>query len=336
MPVRALSGADVQAAVDMPAAIDAMRSAFGQLSAGRARVPRRLHLAAEGGVTLVMPAFLEESGALGAKVASLFEGNRERGLPAIQGVVLLLDGRTGNPRALLDGAVLTALRTGAGSGLATELLAPPEASVLAVFGAGVQARTQIEAVRAVRPVREVRIVSRSRASAERLAAELEHRAAEPAAARDPESAPPEIRVLEDRTAALRGAEIVIAATSSSSPVFGGAYLEPGAHVCAIGAYTPEMQEVDTSTVRRARVVVDTRDGALAEAGDLIRPIREGILDPGTIVELGEIVNGTAPPGREGRQVTLYKSVGTAVQDVELARVVAKRAETLGLGTTFEL
>ena len=293
MRLRVLSARDVRAALDMPAAIEAMRAAFGQLSGGRARVPRRIRVEAESGVTLVMPGFLEEGAALGAKLVSVFEGNRALGLPAIQGILLLLDGRTGAPLAVLDGIELTALRTGAATGLAGEFLADPKASVLAVFGAGAQARTQVEAVRAVRAVAEVRIVSRSRESAERLAREL-------AAGRRGRGGTPGVRVFEAPAEALRGADLVVAATSSATPVFDGADVERGAHVSSIGAYTPEMREVDAVTVRRARVVVDARDGALAEAGDLIAPIREGILGPEDVVELGEIVNGTAPAGRAAR------------------------------------
>lgn len=329
MRLRVLTGRDVRAALDMPAAIEAMRAAFGQLSAGRVRVPRRIGLEAAGGVTLVMPAFLEEGAALGAKLVSVFEGNRERGLPSILGIVLLLDGRTGAPLAVLDGTELTALRTGAATGLAAELLAAEGASVLAVFGAGAQARTQVEAVRAVRPVREVRIVSRTRASAERFAAEL--------GAAGPGDLPAlDARAVEDRREALGGAGLVVAATSSATPVFDGEQVEPGAHVSSIGAHTPEMREVDAATVRRARVVVDSRDGALAEAGDLIAPIREGILARDEVVELGEIVNGVAPRGRAGREIALFKSVGNAAQDVEVARRALEAAEARGLGALVEL
>lgn len=345
MRIRVLNGPDVRAALDMPGAIDAMRSAFGGLSASRARVPRRIHLEAGDGVTLVMPAFLEEGAALGAKLVSLFEGNRARGLPAIQGVVLLLDGRTGTPRAVLDGTELTALRTGAATGLAADLLAAEDASVLAVFGAGVQARTQVEAVRAVREVREVRVVSRTRDSAERFAGELA--GSEPAAgavggaeagagARGSAGRGLVVEVLEDPAAALREADLVVAATSSATPVFDGNDVKPGAFVASIGAYTPEMREVDDATVRRARVVVDSRDGALAEAGDLIAPLRAGWLEREAIVELGEIVNGTAEPGLAGREIALFKSVGNAVQDIEAARRVVEAAEARGLGTPAEL
>lgn len=329
MRLRVLTGRHVRAVLGMPAAIEAMRAAFGQLSAGRARVPRRIGLEAEGGTTLVMPAFLEEGAGLGAKLVSVFDGNRERGLPAVQGIVVLLDGRTGAPLGVLDGTELTALRTGAATGLAVELLAAEGASTLAVFGAGAQARTQVEAVRAVRPVREARIVSRGRASAERFAAELR----EPGPGDLPAL---EARAVVDRREALDGADLVVAATSSATPVFDGEEIEPGAHVSSIGAHRPEMREVDGATVRRARVVVDSRDGALAEAGDLIASIREGVLSREEVVELGEIVNGLAAPGRDGREVTLFKSVGNAAQDVEAARRTLEAAEAHGLGTLVEI
>lgn len=337
--LRVLGATELRAALDVRTAIEAMRAAFGALSGGRARVPPRMHLEADGGTTLVMPAFLERGSALGAKLVSVFEGNRERGLPVVQGVAILLDGRTGTPLAILDGTALTAIRTGAATGLAAELLAAEGASVLVVFGAGAQARTQVEAVRAVRRVREIRIVSRTRRSAERFAAEL----AADAGARGPEpdrtvpgAAPPVVRVAEDPGEALRGADLVVAATSSAVPVFDGDDLEPGAFVASIGAYTPEMREVDAATIARSRVVVDTREGALAEAGDLVAAVRQGGLEPGSVVELGEIVNGTAPPGRAGAEVALFKSVGNAAQDVAAARRALGVAEARGLGTTVEL
>ncbi|HSR41491.1 MAG TPA: hypothetical protein VLL48_04960, partial [Longimicrobiales bacterium] len=169
MQVRMLSEAHVREAVPMDEAIDAMREAFGQLSAFQADIPLRSAVSGEDGVMLIMPGRLKESGAFGAKVVSFFEKNPRRGLPAINALVLMVDPSTGLPTAIMEGAYLTALRTGAASGLATELLPRPEASVLAVFGAGAQARTQVAAVRAVRPIEEVRIVSRTRASAEAFA-----------------------------------------------------------------------------------------------------------------------------------------------------------------------
>lgn len=288
-----------------------MREAFGQLSAGLARVPVRLRLEAESGVTLFMPAYLDRTQDLGAKIVSFYPNNPQRGLPAISAVVLVLDSQTGFPTALMEAGYLTALRTGAASGLATDLLARRDASVVTIFGAGAQAPTQIEAVRAVRPIREVRIVARRRESADRLAKQIEG---------------VDVRILDDRSAALAGADIVIAATTSSTPVFDGHDVEPGTHINGIGSYTPEMQEVDATVVQRARIVVDSREAALKEAGDLIIPIEQGLIRTEDVdTELGEIVNGTKAGRTSDSEITFFKSVGVAVQDVAVARRVLQAA-----------
>jgi len=320
-----LTGADVRRLVSMPDAIRAVGSAFRQLSSGRATIPLRTPVETAGGVTLFMPGYLQDSRALGGKVVSVFQGNGARGLPAIHAVVLLLDADTGVPRALLDGTALTALRTGAASGLATQLLALPDASVLAVFGAGAQARTQIEAVRAVRPIREVRIVSRGRESAERLAAELRAEAPEL-----------EVRVLDDPARAVDGAHVVVAATTSSVPVFPGNAVAPGAHVNGVGSYAPEMQEVDEALVGRARIFVDERAAALAEAGDLIVPLGKGLITADGWTELGEVALGTRPGRGAPDEVTFFKSVGSASQDLAVGALAVEQAERLGQGRVVEL
>ncbi len=322
MPLRVLTQDDVRSAITMRQAIDAMRQAFGQLSAGHARVPLRLPLETEKGVTLFMPAYLQRTGDLGAKIVSVYGDNPARGLPMINALVLVLDNQTGMPLALMDGTYLTALRTGAGSGLATELLAREDAEVAAVFGAGAQARTQLEAVRAVRPIREVRIVSRTRASAQRFASEIEGI---------------DVRVMDDRSAAVRGADIIVAATTSSTPVFDGRDVEPGTHINGIGSYTPAMQEVDAAVVQRAKIVVDQREAALEEAGDLIIPIRQGLIRAEDIyAELGEIVNGEKAGRTSDDEITFFKSVGNAAQDVVTARWALEAAEERGLGTLVAL
>lgn len=322
MQLRVLSAADVRACVDMAGAIDAVAGAFEELSGGRAQSPVRLALNAPGGVALFMPAYLERSGAMGAKVVSVFRDNAGRGLPAIHGLVLVLDGETGVPQAIMDGTYLTALRTGASSGVATRVLARQDATVLAMFGSGGQSRTQIQAVRTVRDIREVRIVSADAASARALADELEG---------------VDASVVSDPAQAVRGAHVICTATTSRSPVFPGAVVEPGTHVNGIGSYTPEMQEIDAELVRRARVVVDARDAALEEAGDLIIPIREGVVGEDHIrAELGEILAGAAPGRTTDDEITFFKSVGNAVQDVAVATLVLESAATRGLGRTVEL
>jgi len=277
-------------------------------------------------VALFMPGHLGETGALGAKVVSVFGGNPARGLPVIHALVLLLDPGTGVPRAVMDGTRLTALRTGAAGGLATDLLARPDASVLAVFGAGVQARTQVEAVRTVRRVREIRLLDSVPAAAERFAEELAGEA----------GAPP-VRVLSDPRAAVEGADVIVTATTSSHPLFPGDAVAPGTHVSGIGSYTPLMREVDSQLVRRATVVVDTREAALAEAGDLLIPLGEGVIEEDHIVaELGEVVRGLHPGRTRPDEITFFKSVGNAAQDLAVAHLALEEAERRGEGVRVEL
>jgi len=313
----------------MREAVAAMKVAFGQLSAGRATLPlrSRIELPEAAGVILIMPALLPETGDFALKIVSVFGENRARGLPTIHALVLVLDPASGVPLGLLEGATLTALRTGAASGAATGLLARPGARTLAIFGSGVQARTQFEAVCSVRQIEAAWVFSRSRAHAESFATELR---------REP-WAPLSISVADTPAAAVREADIICTATTSSTPVFDGHDLRPGTHINAVGGYTPAMQEVDGTTVARARVVVDSREAALAEAGDLIIPIREGLISAAHIhAELGELVNGTQVGRTDPEQITLFKSVGVAVQDAIAAGRALARAEQLGLGQIIEL
>lgn len=306
----------------MPAAIDAMREAFGALSAQEATVPIRMALETEHGVSLFMPAHLRESGDAGAKIVSVNPGNAALGLPAIHAVVLVLDVLTGRPTALMDGTWLTALRTGAVGGLAADLLSRADAKTVALFGAGVQARTQLEAVRCVRQITEVRVVSPSGGSADRLAAEVSGIRA--------------VRV-DDPSEAIRGADIIIAATNSFTPVFDGSKVEPGTHVTGVGSYTLDMREVDTALVQRARVIVDQREAVMEEAGDIVGPIRDGVVDESIIVgEIGEVVLGRVQGRTADSEITFFKSVGNAVQDVAVAARVLRVAESEGRGLVVDL
>ncbi len=326
MRLRLLSADDLRQALPMLAAVAVMKDAFAALSTGRATVPRRIHLEVEeaAGTTLVMPASLGQWGGLGAKLVSVFPGNAERGKPAVTGLVVVLDPETGEPAALADGTFLTAWRTGAASGAATDLLALPAARTAALFGCGAQARTQALAIDAVRDLDELRVYARTPAAVERFVEEMQPRLrARLIAATSP-------------SAAIAGAEIVCAATTSSAPVFDGRELAPGAHVNGVGSYTPEMREIDAATVARARVFVDQRQAARAEASDLVLAAREGHTEPARWTEIGEVVAGKRP-GRQGTgEVTFFKSVGVAVQDVAAAAQALERAKDLGLGSEIEL
>ncbi len=324
--IRILTAADVAAALSMTDCIAAVRSAFAQLSAGQASVPVRTQWPGQGGTALVMPAYLSADGGLGAKIVAVFPGNPGRGLPTVNALVTLLQADTGQPVALLDGTYLTALRTGAASGVATDLLAAPDAETLALFGAGAQARTQLLAVCTVRRIRTVWVYDPTPQRAQALVFEMQGRA----------PIPPDLRIAGSPAEALAEAAIVATATTSEAPVFADGDVRPGTHINAVGAFTPQMQEIPAATVARARVFVDQRAAALAEAGDLITPINQGLLDPARLSESGEVANGQAA-GRQAReQITLFKSVGVAVQDVAAARRALQAAEAQGLGTVVEL
>ncbi len=318
MKIRILSAADVTAALPMPKAIQVMRRAFSQLSAGETETPLRARLETEKGLTLLMPAYLKQSREMGVKIVSVFAENPSLGLPVVNAAALALNPQTGQPLALLEGNSLTAIRTGAGGGLAADLLARQNATTAALFGAGVQARAQLQALLAVRKISQVYLISRSRSSAEKLAAEI---------ARWPDA--PAVTLAESPRQAAQNADVVITATTSPTPVFNGADLKPGAHITGVGSYTPQMQEVDAATVLRAKVVVDSRAACLAEAGDIIIP------NAPIHAELGEIINGQKPGRQSAEEITFFKSVGVAAQDAAAASAALAEAERLGLGTVVD-
>jgi ornithine cyclodeaminase len=329
MNLRILTAVEVKQALPMSEAITAMKSAYAQLSTGQAVMPLRAHMniAPHQGTTLVMPAYLPQDDALAVKVVSVFPQNAARGKRVIYGLVVVLDAETGRPCALLEGAALTAIRTGAGSGAATDLLAQPDAAVVAILGSGVQARTQLEAVCTVRAIQEVRIYSPNQARAEAFAQEM--------AGVGP--IPGNVRVVRGAGTAVHNADIICTATTSRTPVFDGRTLKPGAHINAVGSFLPTMQEIDAVTVQQSLVVVDSREAALAEAGDLLIPIQQGSITADHIqVELGEIVLGLKHGRTHPQQITLFKSVGTAVQDAAAGRIALMNAERLGLGTAVNL
>ncbi len=329
MKLLVLSAADVRRALPMSDAIEGMKEAFSRLSAGEATLPQRTQLpvAEHEGISLFMPGYLPAVDALAIKIVSVFPQNVARGLPAIHGVVVGLDSETGKPLALLEGGTLTAIRTGAGSGAATDLLARQDAAIVAIIGSGVQARTQLEAVCTVRNIREARVYSPNQQNARAFAQEMAGRGPVPA----------DVRVVASANEAVRGADIVCTATTSSTPVFSGAALSPGSHVNAVGSFRTDMQEVDVETVSRALVVVDSREAAREEAGDLMIPINDGVLEFDHIhAELGEIVNGTRSGRTDDDQVTYFKSVGVAVQDVIAAKIALSNAQAQSLGTEIDL
>ena len=328
-----LSAADIYRALDWSEAITVVGQAFAALSTGRASVPLRTGFEWPGqdGLLLLMPGGVQQAmgDQLAVKLVSVFNRNPARQLPLIHGLVTLFEATTGRPLAVLEGGSLTAIRTGAASGVATQYLAAPQARVLTVFGAGVQAHTQARAIVAARAasIEEIRLVGRERARAVALARRLE---AETGRA---------VRVFEEAGPALAHAEVVATATTSNKPVFEDSYLMPGAHINGVGSYQPTSREVPGETVARARLVVDARLGALSEAGDLLLPIQSGQITGDAIyAEIGEIVAGIKP-GRaafEDGEISFFKSVGNAVQDVAIAHYIYEQARELGIGTEVGL
>jgi ornithine cyclodeaminase/alanine dehydrogenase-like protein (mu-crystallin family) len=284
-------------------AIDALEVAFRDGDPGAA--PLRTHVDTEAGSLLLMPA--AGPAGVGVKLVTVTPSNPSRGSPLIHAVYVLFDGATQAPRMLVDGSALTALRTAAVSGLATRHLARDDARRLVVFGAGVQARAHVDAIAAVRPVSSLVVVGRSRPAVDRLVAL--------AGSRGIEARP---GVPDD----VAEADVVCTCTTATAPLFDGAVLAAGAHVNAVGAFQPATRELDTETVRRARVVVETREAAMAEAGDLLVPIDAGAIGADHVVaDLQEVVRGAAV--RTARDdVTVFESVGLAFEDLAVAGALA--------------
>jgi len=328
--MRLLTRSDIQQSISMREAVEVVKRAFGELSTGRADIPLRtvLSLPKHDGVTLFMPGYLSDSESLAVKVVSVHNRNPERHLPLINAVVIVIDPATGQAVAAIEGGYLTALRTGAGSGAATDLLARRDAEVAAIIGAGEQARAQTLAVAAVRPIKRFWIYARRRARVEEMIAEMRPKLG------------PSIELLEAHSPsqAVREALVICAATTSSTPVFDGADLRPGAHVNGVGSYRPAMREIDCATLRRAsKIVVDSRESALTEAGDLIVAIERGEIQPSDIyAEIGEIAAGLKAGREDDDEITYFKSVGNAAQDAAVAQAIYQRALRENIGVEVDL
>lgn len=325
-----LTESDARRAIGMPEAIETARIAYRAIASGEAQVPPRAVLRPESGsVGLVMPAYVPSAGGYGVKFVSVTPGNRQRGLPVTVGAVLLVDPETGVPLALMDGTFLTALRTGAGTGAATDALARPDARTVALIGTGSQADAQLEAVLHVRPIERALVCSRSFERAESFCRRHDGR---PNGEGRPVRCQP-VRRPED---AVRQADVVVAITDSPRPVVEGAWLRPGAHVNAVGSHDEYVHELDEGVITRAALVtVDSRPGAVLSA-DLAVPLRHGLIGEEQLVEIGHVIAGDHPGRRSPEDITVFKSVGHASQDMVIAARVYGRARELGLGQSVSL
>jgi ornithine cyclodeaminase/alanine dehydrogenase-like protein (mu-crystallin family) len=308
--MRVVSEHDLARVLTYPALVAALHDAFRR----DINVPLRHHhaIAQPGGdaTLLLMPAWTEGGERfLGCKIVTVFPGNAAIGKPSVYANYILLSGDTGEPLAVIEGRALTARRTAAASALAAGFLARPDAEHLVMIGAGALAAHLVRAHGAVRPIRRVTLWNRTRARGEVLAAELT-------------SDGIAVTLTDEREAAIRTADIISCATLSAEPLVRGAWLKPGAHVDLVGGYTPQMREADDEAVRRARVYVDTRAGALHEAGDVVDPIRRGVISEADIAgDLFDLCRGTAAGRRTPDEITLFKSVGTALEDLAAAMLV---------------
>jgi alanine dehydrogenase len=328
-PLLILSRTEVESALDPDALIEALAGAMVDLSAGRASMPLRTAAAVpDAGYLGAMPAHLPAAAVLEAKLVTVFPGNAGTDLPTHQAVIVTFDPATGRPEALLDATSITELRTAAGSALATRLLARNDARILAVLGTGAQARAHLRAVSRVRSFEQVRLAGRSRGRADPVADEVGS------------SLDAQIVVVGSFREAVEGADVICACTHSPEPVVRRAWLTPGAHVNSVG-YNTEGREVDPEIVRDAVVVVESRAAALAPppagSNDLLWPIRDGLVGEDVVhAEVGEIVAGTRPGRMSDDQLTLYKSVGVAVQDAAAVALVLRTARERGLGREVDL
>jgi ornithine cyclodeaminase len=324
-----LTEADVRAVLEMRELIDVMARALVQYSARLVQQPLRtvLEIGPERAFFGVMPAYQPDPPALGTKFVTVFHGNAARGLPTHLATITLLDPETGRPLALLDGRYITEARTAAVSAASARAMARPEASTLAILGSGVQARSHLEALALVRELREVRVYSPTREHRERFAREAAGRLGGRTI----------VRAVESAAEAVRGADLVALVTSSRAPVVERSWIAEGAHICAVGACRPDMREMDSALVVDARLVVDSREAALAEAGDIVIPMAEGRIGPDHIAgELGDVLAGRVAGRTSPREITLFKSLGLAIEDVAAADLAYRRAVAAGLGRDLPL
>ena len=324
--LRYLSASDLVAALPMAAAIEAIEAAFVDAHAGRARCPSRTVIdesIADGerrSLLLTMPAAWDGRG-FGAKVSTFLGDNPAHGLPAVQGVAVMLDIDSGTPRLLVDAAALTSRRTAAMVGLATRQLAAPDAATLGVVGTGALAREMIEAVSVVRPIGRVFLYNRTAAKADRLAESMQDMT---------------IEVLDSADAVAERSSVLILATSSTEPVVSDRSVRAGSHINAVGNFSPRGREVEGRTVGRAELWVDSYEGAETEAGDLLLAAEEGRIEAGRAGIRGDLARLACGRGApEGRELTLFKTVGTAIADIAGMVAAYEGAERRGLGTVLD-
>jgi len=320
-----LNQKEVEQLLTMPKCIDIMRDTLSALARGEATMPLRTVFGIPDGAFAVMPSALANPSCVGAKIITVLPKNHGTRYDAHQGAVLLFDTENGSLLAVMDATSITTIRTAAVSGVATDALAKKNATSLAILGAGVQGHSHLDAICAVRPIKTLRIWSRNRANGETLAK----------VARDKYEL--DVTVVDSGRDAVQNVDVICATTSSTEPVLLGEWLTPGTHINAVGASQRHAREVDSAVVVKSRLYVDRRESALKEPGDILVPLNDGDIGPDHIVgEIGELLIGRAPGRRDREEITLFKSLGLAVEDLAAARHVYERAVAANVGTRVEL
>ncbi len=320
------SSDDVEKTLTMQQCIPAMKNAFSALSTGEAVMPLRsaLEMEADNATALFMPAYLPEIGKFSVKTVNMNRNNPGKGLHLIHAMMMVFDSNTGVPLAVMDAESITAMRTGAVSGLATSLLARADSTVAAIIGTGTQGETQLEAVCCVRNIQKAYVfdiqADRAKGFAQKMAQKLG------------------IEVIAAESGAdLKKVDVLCTSTSSSSPVFDDIHLKKGVHINGVGSYKATMAEIPPKTIARSKIYVDQMEGCLAEAGDIIQPIQAGIITKDHIHgDLGDLVTGKITARKSDEEITVFKSVGVAVQDLIAANLVLKAAQGNNIGRSLTL
>ena len=327
MKILILNHTEVEKLLPMAECIPVMAEALTALAKGQVHQPLRMVVRPPNAAGLMglMPATMSgERAAYGLKAVCIFPGNSAKGKDAHQGSVMLFSAETGESLTLMNASAITAIRTAAVSGVATHLLAREDAGDLAIIGSGVQARSHLAAMACVCPIRRVRVASRKREHAQKFATELGPHFAFP------------IEPVESVEAAVRGADLIVTATTAFEPILRCEWLLPGAHLNAVGSSIPTTREVDTATMAAASLFVDRRESTLNEAGDYLFAMREGAISPEHIrAEIGEVLIGAKPGRITSEEITLFKSLGLAVEDLAAAEYVYRQAQTKQVGTWVE-
>ncbi len=318
---------DVIKVLEMPDCMDVVENAFAELASGTAVLPLRIPITPPDGLSLYMPAYLKELGALACKVVTVYKDNpTKHNLPTVIGKVLLQDPETGDVICIMDGGYLTAVRTGAVSGVATKYLAKKDIGQTAgIFGAGVQAKMQLWAVAVARKLSKALVYDISDKAVKSFISAMSAKLNL------------EIEKVDSPDDMLAKADIICTATSSATPIFDGNKVRPGTHINGIGSHTPNARELDTAIVKKSKFIADSYEACLKEAGDIMIPIDEGALDKSHMfAELGEVITGKKPARENNEEITLFKSNGLAIQDVATAKLVYDKAKAAGVGINIDL